>query len=151
MATKPISGYPSLTRPLRIGYRAIATSVALLAIWAAVILASIYAPDMVTGSNHEHLQIAAFAGWPWAIVASGMVLLASGVSRRADEALGAWVVFGLAVVLAWVAVLLTSIFAPSMVTGTDPTTIPIAALTGPIFACLVTAFASIYVAGGPAE
>ena len=106
---------------------------------------------MVTGSNQEHLQIAAFAGWPWAIVATGMVLLAAGVSRRKDEALGAWAVYGIAVVLAWVAVLLTSIFAPSMVTGTDPTIIPIAALTGPIFACLVTAFASIYVAGGPAE
>jgi len=38
-----------------------------------------------------------------------------------------------------------------MVTGTDPTTIPLAALTAPIFASLVTAFASIYVAGGPAE
>jgi len=151
MATKPIGGYPALTRPLKIGYRAIATSAALLAIWAAVILAGIYAPDMVTGSNHEHLQIAALAGWPLAIAASGMVLLASAVSRRTDETVGPWVVFGIAVVLAWVAVLLTSIFAPSMVTGTDPTTIPLAALTAPIFASLVTAFASIYVAGGPAE
>ena len=33
MATTPITRYPTVTRPLRIGYRAIATSLALLAIW----------------------------------------------------------------------------------------------------------------------
>lgn len=48
------------------------------------------------------------------------------------------------VVLAWGAGLLASIFAPSKVTG-------VPAIIGPIFAVLVTAFASIFIAGGPAD
>ena len=151
MATRPFAGFPAVRTPLRIGYRAIATSVALVAIWAAVVVASIFSPDLVTGSNHEHLTIAAFIGLPLAVAATGMVLLAAGVSHRTDAMPGAWVVFGLVMVLAWGTVLLTSLFAPSMVTGTDPTTIPVPAIIGPIFAVLVTAFASIFIAGGPAD
>lgn len=151
MATNSIAGFPAVRSTFRIGYRAIATSVALFAVWAAIIVASIFSPDLVTGSNHEHLAIAAIVGLPLALVTTGMILLAAGVSRRTESMPGAWVVFAVAAVLAWGAVLLTSVFAPSMVTGTDPTTIPVAAIVGPLFGALVTAYASIFVAGGPAE
>ena len=32
-------------------------------IWTAVVLISVLAPDLVSGSEHEHLPIAAFATW----------------------------------------------------------------------------------------
>ena len=150
MATKPITGYQSA--PLAgLGYRTVSTAVALFAIWAAAIIAAVYSPDMITGSNHEHLQLAMFFAFPLAAVATGMVLLAAGVSRRASEAPGPWTVYALLTAIAWAGYAVASVFVSPMVTGTDPTTIPLAALIGPAFAVLVTAYASIYVAGAANE
>ena len=86
----------------------------------AVVLCSLFAPDMVTGSNQEHLPMAAFTDWLWGAVAIGYLSFVRG--GRSD------LTFGLSVGMLWGAVTLTSIFAPEFVTGTDPTTIPIAAL-----------------------
>jgi len=43
----------------------------------------------------------------------------------------------------WLAVATISIFAPTMVTGSDPTSIPIAAILAPIAGTLATAFACL--------
>lgn len=150
MAIKPMTGMHRIELA-GIGYRAAATGVALIAIWAAATAAAIYAPDLVIGSQHDHLQLAMFFAWPLAAVATGMVLLAAGVSRRGGETAGPWIVFALLNGLAWIGAALTSVFAAPMVTGTDPTTIPVAVLVAPLFAVLVTAYASIYVAGASAE
>ncbi len=40
-----------------------------------------------------------------------------------------------------------SIFAPTMVTGTDPTTILVAAFAAPVAGVLATAFLAVFVAG----
>jgi len=151
MATKPISTYRSSTAFLGLGYRAFSTGLALISIWVAATIAAVFAPDLVTGSNHEHLQLAMFLVWPLAAVATGMVLLAAGVSRRSGEAAGPWVVYVVLNALAWFGAAIASVYVSPMVTGTDPTTIPIASLVAPVLSVLVTAYASIYVAGAASE
>lgn len=151
MATKPISGVRSTPALLGVGYRAAATGIALIAIWLSATLAALYSPDMITGSTHEHMQLAMFVVWPLAAVATGMVLLAAGVNRRGVEAAGPWAVYALLTAIAWAAAAVASVFVSPMVTGSDPTTIPLAALFGPLFAVLVTAYAGIYVAGAGSE
>lgn len=54
-----------------------------------------------------------------------------------------WV--AISVVGIWLAVALASIFSPDLVTGTDPTRVPIAAIIGPIFGAFAT-FAIAFVA-----
>ena len=44
---------------------------------------------------------------------------------------------------------LASIYAPNMVTGTDPKTIPMAAIAAPIAGVVATAFVSVFAAGSP--
>ena len=50
-------------------------------IWVAVILISIFAPDMVTGSEHQHLPVAAFGSWLWGLAATGAFIWAMGKLR----------------------------------------------------------------------
>lgn len=150
MATTPIARHQTVPA-LGIGYRALATGLSLAAIWVGATIAAVYSPDLVTGSNHEHLQLAMFLAWPLAAVATGMVLLAAGVTRREVDAAGPWAVYALLNVLAWGGAALASVFVSPMVTGSDPTTIPLAAVIGPIFGVLVTAYNSIYVAGAGRE
>lgn len=145
MATKPISGYKPAPL-LGLGYRSAAAGIVLVEIWISAVVAAVYSPDMISGANHEHLQLAMFFAFPLAAVASAMVLLAAGVNRRTTEA-GPWVVYAVVNVIAWAGYAVASVFASPMVTGTDPTTIPLAAAIGPVFAVLVTAYSSIYVAG----
>jgi hypothetical protein len=122
------------------------TSVAL--IWIAAAMASIWSPDMITGSEHEHLAIAAFVDWFYAAIATGLVLMAFG-RRTLGGSRQLWTGFTVAVGSIWIVVALASIFAPSMVTGSDPTTIPIAAFAAPLAGVIATAFASVFVAGSP--
>ena len=132
------------TNPNAAGSRYLFTGVAVASIWLAVVLASIFAPDMVTGSQHEHLQIAAYADWLWGAFATGFVLLraaASGVNRRADVASrNLRMALTMSVGIVWLAVLLVSIFTPQLVIGTDPTRLPVAAMFSPIFGVIVTAY-----------
>ncbi len=150
MATTAFDVYHRESAWGRIGYRAAATGAVLIAIWVAATAAAIYSPDLITGANREHMQLAMFFVWPMAAVATGMVLLAAAVSRHGADELGPWAVYALVTVLGWAGAAFASIFVSPMVTGTDPTTIPLAVLIAPIFAVLVTAYACIYVAGGSA-
>ena len=52
-----------------------ATALALSAVWLAVLVLSIFAPDMVHGSRHEHLRVAAMTAWFWGLMATVFVLL----------------------------------------------------------------------------
>ena len=120
---------------------------AVASIWIAATAASIWSPDMITGSTHEHLAIAALSYWLYAAIATGLVLMAFG--RRTIGGRALWVGFTIAIAGIWAAVALASIFAPTMVTGTDPTTIPVAALAAPVGGVIATAFASVFAAGSP--
>jgi len=103
-------------------------------IWVASALTAIATPDMVSGSEHEHLPIAAITVWLWAAVASGYAAMTP-VTNARD-----WLV---ALGLVWAAMTAAAVFAPVMETGSDPTQIPIAALVAPPVAAVVTGFLAL--------
>ena len=123
----------------------LAPSIAVAAIWIATLFFSLFAPDLVSGSAQEHLPIAGITAWLWAAAATGYVLVAAR-GRDGGEDAGPWLGFELSIVAIWVVVALAGIFAPEMVTGTDPTRIPIAALVAPVAGMVATGFAALHVA-----
>ena len=106
-------------------------------------VAALFAPNLVTGSDHEQLPLVALTIWPWTSAAVGYILMAG--TRRDSRDL----VVGVTVV--WVAVAVLAVAVPAMVTGTDPTRIPIAALIVPPFGAVATGFLAIAHARGAAR
>src|SRR5918995_4203340 len=45
-------------------------------IWVAVVLISVFAPDMIHGSEQQHMPVAAFGTWLWGVGASVVALVA---------------------------------------------------------------------------
>jgi len=103
-------------------------------IWVAAAVTAIAAPDMVSGSEHEHLPLAAITVWLWALVGSGYAVMTP-VEQARD-----WLV---AVALVWGSMVAAAVLAPVMETGSDPTRIPIAALVAPPVAAVVTGFLAL--------
>ena len=122
------------------------TTLGIGSIWLAVALVSIFAPDMVSGSQQEHIPLAAFLTWISGAVAT-RAMLNEVVRRRELRAEDRYVWMGIALATAaiWVAVTLVSILAPEVITGTDPTRIPLAAILAPIGGAIATGVASQYV------
>ena len=122
------------------------TTVGIGSIWLAVALVSILAPDMVSGSQQEHIPLAAILTWISGAVAT-RAMLNEVVRRRELRTEDRYVWMGIALVSAaiWVAVTLVSILVPQVVTGTDPTRIPLAAILAPIGGAIATGVASQYV------
>src|SRR6478735_8946074 len=58
------------------------TGLAIAAIWIAVTLISVYAPDLVTGTTHDHVPLAAILAWIWGVLASRNVAVAILRRRR---------------------------------------------------------------------
>lgn len=125
----------------RVGTSVPGRLVAVAIIWAASAIVAIGAPDMVSGSEHEHLPIAAITVWLWAAVGSGYASMAPVHDSRA------WL---WAVGLVWGATAVATVLAPEMVTGSDPTRIPIVALVAPPVAAVVTGFLALNQAVGEA-
>jgi hypothetical protein len=108
---------------------------ALAGIWLAVAFTSIFAPDMVTGTTQDHFPVALVVALLAGLAATRSVVRAfshglGGASR--------WGFYALLVAGVWLAVTLVSIYAPVMVTGTDPTRVPIAAIVAPIAGGILT-------------
>ena len=111
---------------------------AVAVIWLATAAMSVLAPDMVTGSSHEHLPVALLSIWVWAAVATTYTLMATKGST--EEA--APLVTGISAV--WVAVLVAVVWAPVMVTGTDPTQIPMAVFVAPVIGAITTGILALH-------
>jgi len=120
----------------------VATSVA--AIWLAALVASIYAPPLITGAQQEHIPLVAGVDWLWAAVATGFVVLAAGLTDRGSRT--AWIGSAIAVVAVWAAVAIGSIAGPELVTGSDPTRIPLGAVLSPFAGVVATAYIAIFAA-----
>lgn len=58
-------------------------------IWAALAAASIWSPELVSGSDQTHVPIAAFSDWFYAVIATGLVLMAFG-RRTPDVGRSSW-------------------------------------------------------------
>jgi len=124
-------------------------------IWLSYILGALFAPDMVTGVQHQHFHSAAAIGWIFSAIATSMVVTAALQGIRAkvtDKA--PWATLGLGVGAIWFAVMFVAIFAPVWVTGTDPEQLPIWALLSAIAGVILTGVLCKFVktvSFGPAE
>lgn len=112
-------------------------------IWVAVVLISVFAPDLVSGSEQEHLPIAAFTTWFWGCV--GTLVLLWAMSRLRGSAMERPVWIGLSVVtlVLWAVATILAITLPVFETGTDPTQIPLGAMFAPAGAAILTALAGL--------
>ena len=117
------------------------TIVALAGIWIAVAIISIFSPDLVSGSEQEHLPVAAFITWISGAVATKSVL--NDIVRR-PASRNIWMGIAIVTVIIWLAVTLVSVFVPVLVTGSDPTRLPLAAILAPIGGAIVTGIAGDY-------
>ena len=141
---------PPAPTPATEGARYRYAAVTVCGIWAALAAASIWSPDLISDSDRTHVPIAAFMDWIYAVIATGLVLLA--FSRRTrDIGRSSWASFAAVICAIWLLVAAASIWAPSLISGTDGTVVPVAALAAPLAGLLATAFASIFAAGSPGD
>jgi hypothetical protein len=110
-------------------------SVALAAIWLAIVLLSIFAPDLVSGTTQDHFPLAMVVGLLAGLAATKSVVKASTNGIGPPRL---WIVYDLVVACVWLAVTLVSIYVPVLVSGTDPTRVPIGAVVAPIAGAIVT-------------
>jgi hypothetical protein len=128
------TGHPTPSGPAR---RALTSpTTAVVAVWTCSALLAVFAPDMVTGSEHDHLPIAAMTVWPWTFAATAYVVMA------VRHTTSAWLVMCVAAI--WTSVLIAGVAAPVMVTGTDPTRIPMGAIMAPIGGALATGLVALH-------
>ena len=114
------------------------TLAAVASIWTAVVLISVFSPDMVHGSEQQRMPVAAFGTWLWGFGASVAVFVAMARLRGDSDRRPLWTMLFGATAVIWSAATLVSVFGPTSVTGSDPTTIPRAALIAPIVAMVAT-------------
>jgi hypothetical protein len=117
------------------------TAIGIGGIWVAVLLISLLAPDLVSGSQQEHLPVAAFTTWFWGGVGTLVLLWAMGRLRGRPSWEPIWIGLSVATLGIWAVATILGITLPEMVTGTDPTRIPLAALFAPPAAAMLTALA----------
>src|ERR1700722_9183757 len=105
--------------------------ITLAIIWYNVLFISIFAPDLITGTDQSHLPVARFFTWFWGMVASGGWLISMDKLRKKNEDTFLWIGYAIVVSLFWTAAAQISVFVPDLVTGTDPTHVPIGAIFAP--------------------
>jgi hypothetical protein len=116
------------------------TAVAVGAIWLAVLFTSLFSPDFVSGSEQEHIKLAAILNWLWGLLATVSVLrMLRHRGARAAEA-GTWMALAIGVSAVWLTATLVSLFVPVIETGSDPTSIPLGAIISPIVAMVITRY-----------
>ena len=123
-----------------------APGISVAAIWLATLAAALLSPDLVTGSQQEHLPLAGSLDWLWAAVATGYVLMADRGGDRDGRTRSSARSFVLSVSAVWAVTAMASILAPPLVTGTDPTRIPLVAMLVPLAAMAVTGFICLHAA-----
>ena len=119
------------------------TLAGIVAIWVAVTLISLFAPDMVSGSEQQHLPVAAFGAWFWGLAATGALVWGMGRLRGNAARQPFWVGLASATIVIWGVATVLSITLPVYVTGSDPTRLPIGAMVSPVAAALLTTLAGI--------
>jgi hypothetical protein len=110
-------------------------------IWVAVVLISLLSPDMVSGSEQEHLKVAAFTSWFWGGVGTLVFLWAMGRLRGDARWRPTWIGLSIVTLGVWALATVLAIVLPVVETGSDPTQIPLAAVVGPVAAAMLTAIA----------
>ena len=142
----PIAGVAGSRTTLRGQMDRWAPGISVAAIWLATLAAALLSPDLVTGSQQEHLPLAGALDWLWAAVATGYVLMADRGGDRGGRNRSGAGSFVLSVCAVWAVTAAASILAPPLVTGTDPTRIPLVAMLVPLAAMAVTGFICLHAA-----
>jgi hypothetical protein len=117
------------------------TAIGIGGIWIAVLLISLFAPDLVSGSEQQHLPVAAFATWFWGGIGTLVLLWSMGRIRGSSRWQPIWIGLSVTALVIWALATILAITLPVMVTGTDPTRIPFAAFFAPPAAAMLTALA----------
>jgi hypothetical protein len=139
--------------PAAVGGRLLsrAPALSIAAIWLATLAAALLSPDLITGSQQEHLPLAAVLDWVWAAVATGYVAMVGRAVRGHGAGGSDAATFLVSMVAVWAAMAVASIFAPPLVTGTDPTQIPLVAILVPLIAMAATGFICLHAATTPRQ
>jgi len=116
------------------------TLIAVTAIWLAVLITSIWAPDFVSGSEQNHVKIATIVNWFWGVLATvGVLRMLRHRGAKATED-STWVALGVGVTAVWVIATLVTLLVPDIELGGDPMRIPLAAIVAPIVAVVITRY-----------
>lgn len=115
----------------------------LIVIWISVVLTSLFAPDLVTGSEQAHTPLAAIITWICGLAATRSVIKIMGRSKGPQqETNDVWMYGSISMAVIWVVTALAAIFSPVNITGSDPTRFPIAVIIAPIAAVILTGLVS---------
>ena len=112
----------------------IATFGSLLVIWISIIIISFLSPDMVTGSQQEHLKIVLWTSWIWGLLASIITLRM--IREKFDYKTHLYLSY--AIMIIWILVVILALLAPPFVTGSDPTKIPFGSIGAPFLGFIFT-------------
>lgn len=113
------------------------------AIWVGVIVISIVAPDLVSGSQQEHLPLVAFLTWIWGLIATVGFLWGMSKLRGSAERKNLWIGLVVAIAIIWGVAVVLSAALPVWEVGSDPTQLPVWAIIMPVAAALLTALAAV--------
>ena len=119
------------------------TAAGIAGVWVAVVLISIFAPDMVSGSEQEHLPLPAMTTWVWGLITTGAFLWTMGKLRGNASRRPIWIGLTITTLAVWVVATILSITLPVFETGSDPTQLPVGAMITPMAASMLTALAGI--------
>jgi hypothetical protein len=119
------------------------TAAGVAVIWVAAALISVFSPDMVSGSEQEHLPVAAFATWISGVVGTGAFFWMMGKLRGSVTRRPVWIGLSVTTMAIWTVATILSIVLPVVETGSDPTRLPVGAMVAPVAAAMLTALAGI--------
>jgi hypothetical protein len=119
------------------------TAAGMAVIWVAVTGISLGAPDMVTGSEQDHVPVAALSTWLWGLVSTGAFVWAMDKLRGNARRRPIWIGLTVVTLTVWLVAVILSGSLPVVETGSDPTRIPIGAIVAPVAATVLTVLAGI--------
>jgi hypothetical protein len=82
------------------------------AIWTAVTLISVFAPDLVSGTMQDHVPLAAILTWIWGVMASRSVATAMIRRRRSPDVGAAARLLAIAVSAIWAIATVVGVLGP---------------------------------------
>jgi hypothetical protein len=108
------------------------------AIWVSVVLISLFAPELISGSEQQALPLAAFVTWIWGVIGTVGFLWSMGRLRWRPKNRSTWTWMALICAVLWLTTAVIAMLGPVVETGSDPTQLPVWALGAPAVAAGLT-------------